>query len=191
MNRRAKTNPIHPRDCQLLHRSLSPKASSPQTPIHPCDRSPVATTPVAMVASSRLLHLAAAATSTAVATCFACPGGIGGASSRFASSASVMTPRASSGSCSAAAHGQDRLPARLSTARSASPSAQEEAVLRTRGGGAAAAGVGLGADDPGLAETDAEVWEIVNAERRRQVVVPESRQESELFRRQPGVQRVR
>ncbi len=135
-----------------------------------------------MVASSRLLHLAAAAATTSVATCFACPGGIGGAGARPASSAAAdrfMTPpRTSSGSCSAA-DVQERSNGRFSTARRASPSAQEEAVLRTRGGGAAAAGVGSGADDPGLAETDAEVWQIVDAERRRQVsVCRKSRQES-------------
>lgn len=44
-------------------------------------------------------------------------------------------------------------------------STQEESVLRTRGGG----GGDLGDADTGLSETDPEVWEIITAERRRQV----------------------
>lgn len=127
-----------------------------------------------MVASSRLLHLAAAAATTAVATCFACPGRISGAggctpSSTSAASNSAVTPRTASVRRSAAGGGggggSEKEPSRPSTAMCAISPAQEESLLRTRGG----AGTGLGEDDPGLSETDDEVWQIINAERRRQV----------------------
>lgn len=127
-----------------------------------------------MVASSRILHLAAAAATTAVATCFACPGRISGAGSctpgsTSAADGAVTPPRTASvrrlaASCGGVDGG--RKPSRSSTAVCAISSAQEEsAVLRTRGGGSAASGV----NDPGLSETDDEVWQIINAERRRQV----------------------
>ena len=128
----------------------------------------------AMVASSRLLHLAAAAATTAVATCFACPGRISGAGSctpgsTSAADGAVTPPRtASARRLAASCGGVDggREPSRSSTAVCAISSAQgESAVLRTRGGGSAASGV----NDPGLSETDDEVWQIINAERRRQV----------------------
>ncbi|CAN0007619.1 unnamed protein product [Scytosiphon promiscuus] len=133
-----------------------------------------------MVASSRLLRLAAAAGTTAVATCFACPGGMSqgvppppAAKSSTSSADSMMTRRTATATATAAGSaradgdvcGGGSL-SRPSTARYAVAPTQEEAVLRTRGGGE---GTGLGEADPGLAETDPEVWEIINAERRRQV----------------------
>lgn len=132
-----------------------------------------------MVASGRLLHLAAAAATTAVATCFACPGGISrgvaassAAPSPTASADSMMTPRTATattavGGARATGTVSSRgSPGRSSTSRCATAPAQEESALRTRGGGGDA---GSGEADPGLAETDPEVWEIINAERRRQV----------------------
>lgn len=134
-----------------------------------------------MVASSRLLHLAAAASMMAVATCFACPGRISGAAggctpsstSAAVDSAAAATPRKASVWRRAAAAdsgvGSERECSRSLTAMRAISSAQEEPLLRTRGGGGTNAA--HGEDDPGLSETDDEVWQIINAERRRQVCV--------------------
>lgn len=138
---------------------------------------PSLTRVVAMVASSRLLHLAAAAATTTVATCFACPGQIGGAggctrsstsAADAAAAAAAVTPRTASVRRRAAPGdgvGSGRESGRSSTAVCGISSTQEESLLRTRGGGAA----GSGEDDPSLSETDDEVWQIINAERRRQV----------------------
>lgn len=126
-----------------------------------------------MVASSRLLRLAAAAATTTVATCFACPGRISGAGTCAQSSTSAAADiaatqlTASVGRRAGGVVGSGVRPSRSSTAICAVSSAQEESALRTRGGG----GTGSGEDDPALSETDDEVWQIINAERRRQVCV--------------------
>eukprot|EP00752_Nemacystus_decipiens_P011725 g10406.t1 len=132
-----------------------------------------------MVASSRILHLAAAAATTAVATCFASPGRISGAgsctrgsTSAAAESSTALTPRTVSARRAACRGGGGgggadggKESSRSSSALCAISSAQEESLLHTHGGGDASSGE----DDPGLSETDDEVWQIINAERRRQV----------------------
>ncbi|CAN0330423.1 unnamed protein product [Pylaiella littoralis] len=152
-----------------------------------------------MVASSRLLHLAAAAATTAVASCFACPGsrvshgsGITGSlghaaqistSSSAVDSLAIPRPAADGRrAASAGSHSSSRSssPRRRSSrtssvamklAMASDQTAAAESPLLTRGGGDGGedAGSGLGEGDPGLSETDPEVWEIINAERRRQV----------------------
>lgn len=59
----------------------------------------------------------------------------------------------------------------MKLAMASDQTAAAESPLLTRGGGDGGedAGSGLGEGDPGLSETDPEVWEIINAERRRQV----------------------
>ncbi|CAN0385025.1 unnamed protein product [Ectocarpus sp. 12 AP-2014] len=133
-----------------------------------------------MVAGSRVLRLAAAAATAAVATCFACPASTsnsGAATAPHSSATSaddmMTTLRAVPPAAALATGGRGapdvgncrRSASRPLTLARAMASAQEESVLRTRGGG----GGDLGDADTGLSETDPEVWEIITAERRRQV----------------------
>lgn len=135
---------------------------------------------VVMVAGSRVLRLAAAAATAAVATCFACPARTSHSAAATAPQSSTMsadsimiTPRAVPPAAALATGGRGapdfgnsrRSASRSLTLARAMVSTQEESVLRTRGGG----GGDLGDADTGLSETDPEVWEIITAERRRQV----------------------
>lgn len=132
----------------------------------------------------KVLHLAAAATTATVATCFASRG-LGGSFTRSTNLPLSLSPKAPPTEVTArtvATQGERSSSGRRSSSlRCATTSTQAES-LRTRGGGSLGsdgAGKALqgggdlcaGAADKGLAETDPEVWEIISAERRRQVGV--------------------
>lgn len=139
----------------------------------------------------KLLHLAAAAATTTMATCFACSGISYGARSTSllspttcadtkliptSSNAPVQRPMTEDSLAMLSHDRWRRLPRRChhSIARSAMTPAQEQSV-HMRGGGLGASGQDVAASeaevavDRSLADSDPDVWEIINAEKRRQV----------------------
>lgn len=153
-----------------------------------------------MVVTRALLHLAAAAVTTTVVSCFVSPGlaitSTGSASlehTQHQQQSAVVAPRsqqstatwtytacgASTKTCRARATGHALMSAvrateSLSTRGGSfgsddsnlNASGMQETVRGTTG---SAGKDGLGEADEGLAESDPEVWEIITAERRRQV----------------------